>query len=87
VALYRLGQHEQAVACLEKNVPHSQQYVAFDLYFLAMSHHHLGQPARAREYFDRANASAAAETGLWPGHRQELAAFRAEAEKVLGFSK
>src|SRR5262249_44019536 len=84
ITLYRLGRHEDAVRCLEKNVAHSQQYAAFDLYFLAMSYERLGQPAKARACFDRANAAVETETSLSASHRQELADFRAEAEEVLG---
>lgn len=87
VALYRLGRYEEAVACLEKNARQSGKYAAFDLYFLSMCHHRLGQPSRAQACFDQANSSAAAETTLSPAHRQELAVFRAEAEKTLGISK
>jgi serine/threonine protein kinase/WD40 repeat protein len=87
VALYRLGRYEESIRCLEPNVKLSGQYAAFDLYFLAMSHQRLGHSAEAHEYFEQANASAKAETGLSPGHRQELAAFRAEAERVLGIVK
>jgi serine/threonine protein kinase/WD40 repeat protein len=86
VVLYRVGQYDEAIRCLEPNVKLSGRLAAFDLYFLAMSHHRLGQPAKAREYFDRANASANAETGLSAGQRQELAGFRAEAEG-LGVGK
>ena len=41
----------------------------------------------ARACFDRANASVAAETRLSEPQRQELTAFRAEAETVLRLSQ
>jgi tetratricopeptide (TPR) repeat protein len=86
VVLYRLGRYEEAIRCLEPNLQKSRQYVAFDLYFLSMSHARQGQPALARTYFDRATA-AQAETRLSPSHRQELTDFRAEAETVLGLTQ
>src|SRR5262249_4328379 len=86
-ALYRINRHEETVRCLEKNVEHSQQFAAFDLYFLAMSCAHLGQAATARAYFARANAAVKAEASLSAEHRAELAAFRSEAERVLGVTE
>ena len=86
VALYRLGHYEEAVRCLEANVPRSGQFVAFDLYFVSMSYERLGERAKARAAFDRATALAADKPGLAPVHRQELAGFRAEAEGLLAIS-
>jgi tetratricopeptide (TPR) repeat protein len=83
VAMYRLGLCEDAITILEPNVKSSGQHAAFDLYFLAMSYHRLGQPAAARRCFNRANATAQAATDLSAGQRQELADFRAEAEALL----
>jgi tetratricopeptide (TPR) repeat protein len=87
VALYRAGRYQEATHWLEKNLEMSREHIAFDLYFLAMSHERLGQSAKARAYFDRANASAQAETGLAKNFLDELAGFRVEAEEVLGISK
>jgi tetratricopeptide (TPR) repeat protein len=87
VALYRAGQYQDASRLLEANLSRSGQYVAFDLYFLAMSQHRLGDPDKARATFDRANAAVAAETGLSADDRKELSAFRAEAETVLGLGQ
>lgn len=87
ITLYRLGRFDETVACLEKNVSISGKHVAFDLYFLAMSYHRLGQSGKANACFERANASASAETTLTPAHKQELVGFRAEAEKMLAMPK
>jgi WD40 repeat protein len=84
VAQYRSGHHAEAVRCLQANLDRSREFIAFDLYVLAMSYHRLGDSAQARDCFDRANAAVAAGKSLSAGHRQELAAFRAEAEGVLG---
>ncbi|MBI3409190.1 MAG: protein kinase [Planctomycetes bacterium] len=84
VTLYRLGQYDESVHCLEANLPLSRDYAAFDLYFLAMSYHHLGESANALDCFERANASVKAATILDARERQELTNFRAEAEKALG---
>jgi eukaryotic-like serine/threonine-protein kinase len=87
VVLYRQGKYEDAVRWLERSLEHSRQFAAFDCYFLAMSYERLGQPTKARDYFDRADASVENETTLSTLHRQELAVFRAEAETVLGISR
>jgi tetratricopeptide (TPR) repeat protein len=86
VALFRLGRYDEAVRCLEANLSRSGQYVAFDLYFMAMSYERLGERAKARAAFDRASALVADDPGLTPVHRQELAGFRAEAEGLLAIS-
>src|SRR5262249_52874967 len=83
VAYFRAGRYREAVAVLEDN-PNNAGFAAFDLYFLAMSYHKLGEPARARDCFERAarwhDEKAA---GLPRNHCTELAAFRAEAETLL----
>jgi serine/threonine protein kinase/WD40 repeat protein len=86
VVLYRQGRYEEAIRWLEASLRHSRQFASFDCYFLAMSHQRINQRAKAREYLDRANASAEDATSLTPLQRQELAAFRDEAEIVLGIS-
>src|SRR5262249_54425362 len=53
VAYYRAGRYREAVAILRPNVEkQADRALAHDLYFLAMSHHRLGETARARDYFD-----------------------------------
>jgi hypothetical protein len=83
VAHYRLGQYKEAVTALERGVKNNRgQATAFDLYFLAMCHHHLGDTARGRDCYDRGTAWQK-QTRLTPQHANELNAFRAEVETLL----
>jgi tetratricopeptide (TPR) repeat protein len=85
VALYRNGHYKEAIDALDTSLKGSQGKAdAFDLYFLAMCHHRLGAEAAARDCLDQANrwteAKSAKISDTW---RQELTAFRAEAEALL----
>jgi tetratricopeptide (TPR) repeat protein len=84
VAQYRAGQFAEAVATLEKNLAASRgQLAAFDLFFQAMAHHRLGHRDKARAGFDRAVFWLSEQKGLSEQYAKELAAFRAEAQRVL----
>jgi WD40 repeat protein/tetratricopeptide (TPR) repeat protein len=85
VTLYRLGRYKEAVAALESSLQHQEkQLAAFDLYFLAMCHHRLGEEDKANEEYGRAvQAHDENAKVLGAGYRAELEAFRKEAESLL----
>jgi tetratricopeptide (TPR) repeat protein len=85
VALYRAGQYAEAVSVLERSLDAGNgESVAFDLYFLAMARHRLGQTARARADFDRAvNWRRDHPNPTQSGWSQEFDSFQAEAQAVL----
>jgi serine/threonine protein kinase/WD40 repeat protein len=88
VAYYRAGRYREAVEVLRDNVEKQQDWaLAYDLYFLAMSHHRLGEKARARDYYDWAVRWVRAQRDLKPEYLDELTAFRAEAEELLGINR
>jgi serine/threonine protein kinase/WD40 repeat protein len=85
LAYYRSGRYREAVEVLRANIDkEADGALAYDLYFLAMSHYRLGETAPARVYFDWAVRWAASQPKLTPERREELAAFAAEAEELLG---
>jgi WD40 repeat protein len=85
VAYYRAGRYREAVEVLRRNVEEEADWaLAFDLYFLAMSHHRLGETAPARAYYDWAVRWGATQRDLKPEHREWLTEIRADAEQLLG---
>ena len=85
VAYYRAGRYREAAEALSTNLAvHDNSGLAFDLYFLAMSYHKLGEATRAVDYFNWAVRWTRADRDLSPANREELEMFRAEAEDVLG---
>jgi serine/threonine protein kinase/WD40 repeat protein len=86
VAYYRIGRYREAVELLRVNLTDQRDsFLAFDLYFLAMSYHQLGDTVRARDYYDWAVRWTNMQK-LGTTHNEELAAFRAEAEELLGIN-
>jgi serine/threonine protein kinase/WD40 repeat protein len=86
VALYRAGKYHEAIAQLEQNLSADRTSAGYDLFFLSMSHYHLGQPAKARERFAQANSWWKAHPDLRETEVSELTAFRTEAAELLGSS-
>jgi serine/threonine protein kinase/WD40 repeat protein len=83
VVNYRLGQYKEAVEALERGVKNNKdQATAFDLYFLAMCHHGLGDAAKAKDCYDQAVAWQK-QAKLTPQQVEELSVFRADAEALL----
>jgi hypothetical protein len=88
VAYYRAGRYREAVAALRPDVEEQADWaLAYDLYFLAMSHHRLGETARARDYYDWAVRWVSMQRDLKPETLEEWAALRAEAEEALGIDR
>jgi tetratricopeptide (TPR) repeat protein len=85
VAQYRNGKYAQSLASLEQSHKQSQgAYAAFDLFFLAMCHHQLGDEAKARACFERGNRWLNEQRGrLSTTWRAELETFQAEAAALL----
>ncbi|MGC8638523.1 MAG: protein kinase domain-containing protein [Isosphaeraceae bacterium] len=84
VALYRAGQYAEAIATLERSLAAGKgQSDAFDLFFLAMAHHRLGQIERARADLDRALRWRREHPNLSGQWTEELNMFQGEAQAVL----
>lgn len=85
VALYRNGELQEAVTFLEKSLAASKgESDAFDLFFLAMCHHQLGDAAQAKKHYDRGVKWFQERRGkLRADWLAELTEFQAEAEALL----
>jgi tetratricopeptide (TPR) repeat protein len=83
VVYYRLGQWDAAVETLQRSFQNSKSE-AHDLFFLAMCYQRLGEPAKARQCYDRALRWWQSQGALIPEDEvEELNAFRAEAAALL----
>jgi serine/threonine protein kinase/WD40 repeat protein len=84
VVYYRVGRYREAVELLRANLASQEDWgLAFDLYFLAMSHQRLGAAARARDYYDWAVRWTRTQQSLSAEHLEELTGLRAEAKELL----
>jgi WD40 repeat protein/Tfp pilus assembly protein PilF len=85
-AYYRAGRYRDAVPVLEASLKGGAgQYDAFDLYFLALCHHRLGDSSQAHHCLRRAQTwHKRRAAGLDRQSAQELERFRVEAEAELG---
>jgi eukaryotic-like serine/threonine-protein kinase len=84
VAYYRTGRYREAAEILHINLQDSEdRLLAWDLYFLAMSHQQLGETAQARLYFDWAIRWSQKQTDLAAELAEDLAATHAEADALL----
>jgi WD40 repeat protein/Tfp pilus assembly protein PilF len=82
VSLYRARQYEEARDVLTRSLAGNEGVNAYDLFFLAMARHRLGDPTAARSDFDRAVQWIKTHP-LDQFDRDELSAFRDEAQAVL----
>jgi tetratricopeptide (TPR) repeat protein len=85
VALYRNGELKEAIPVLQKSLAAGKGAAdAFDLFFLAMCYHRLGDPAKARDHYDRADAwFQQRRSKLPPAWVTELTEIQAEARALL----
>jgi Tfp pilus assembly protein PilF len=83
MVLYRDGQFREAIDMMEKNLPRDHLYAGYDFYFLAMSCQKIGEPAKAKEYFDRALRWEQQRPNLSNHMRSTLKSFQAEARATL----
>jgi len=83
VAQYRAGRWHEALETLVRSMELRNGGDPHDWFFLAMSHHHLGQTDEARKWYDKA--------AEWMDKNQskddELRRFRAEAAELLDISE
>lgn len=84
-ALYYAGQYAEAIPVLERSLGEGKRKNdAFDLFFLAMCHHRLGNAAKATDCRQRGKRWFQEHKGvLTAGLVEELTAFQAETESVL----
>jgi len=84
VALYRLKDWEASLDAMRRSLPASNEWAAYDLYFLAMASHQLREERAATDYYHQAVYwHETHEPALSRTSRRELAEIRREAEATL----
>lgn len=85
IVSYRLGHYEDAVKMLKRSLQLAPgEPAGFDLFFLAMSHHRLGQDKEAGTFYERAiRWTDELCATLPPSQQEQLRAIRAEAAAEL----
>jgi eukaryotic-like serine/threonine-protein kinase len=84
VAYYRAGRYRDAADVLRANLEvQEDRFLAWDLLFLAMSYHRLGETDRAREYRNLARRWSRDQKGVPVEQLHELSAMREEMEATL----
>src|SRR5262249_23986948 len=84
-AYYRAGRYREAADTLEANLKNQDaQFLAHDLYFLALACRKLGETDKARVYYQWALLWTQSHKKLVAPCLEELDAFRAEAAELLG---
>ena len=85
LAYYRAGRYQEAVKTLEPNLKDDVDWaLAYDLYFLAMSHYQLGESARAHQFYELALRWSVSHHDVLAPVLVELSAIQAEAAGLLG---
>jgi WD40 repeat protein/tetratricopeptide (TPR) repeat protein len=89
VAYYRAREWKAAVQALEDSEKLAPgKYLGLNAFFLALCHQQLGDPTRARDYYDRAVRWWQESQGKLSARQQEeLKYFRVEAEALLSASR
>ncbi|HEV2948439.1 MAG TPA: tetratricopeptide repeat protein, partial [Gemmataceae bacterium] len=88
VVHFRLGQFEAAVDELQRAIQDNKgEATADDLFFLAMSYHHLGEAVKTRNCYDQALRWWQNQGELTPFQIMELTNFRDEAASLLSPSR
>jgi tetratricopeptide (TPR) repeat protein len=88
VALYRNAKYTEAISVLEKSLAASRGSAdAFNLFFLAMCHHQLGEPDKAKDCYDQALKWVRDHQNIPSYWVADLTASQAEAGALIGHAK